>query len=160
MEKVVTSPINAFLEWWRSLPVPHRQEIATYVVEFNPGYEGVDAFELDTLIDEFEKKLKGYSENKFLGVGVALSLRTTIEFFLIRKRGSRKGWQNSRHYLDGAKQHFATEGKDWMVESINRCLQEFPFKEEQWIATNIKWKQLIDAQLSDEYIDKWWRMDQ
>lgn len=155
---VVESPINAFLEWCRSLPIPHRQEIAELVAQFNPGYEGVDAFELDTLIDEFETKLKGYSENKFLGVGVVLSLRASIEFFLMRKRGSREGWQKSRDFFEGAKEHFAAEGKDSMVESASRFLQELPFREEQWIATSKKWNQLINAQLSDEYIDKWWRM--
>lgn len=151
------SPINAFLEWYRSLPVPHRQEIVELVVQFNPLYEGVDAFGLDTLNDEFETKLKEYSENRFLGVGVALSLRANIEFFL-RWRGYREGWQRPRDFLERAKEHFAAEGKDSMVESANRFLQELPFREEQWIATINKWNQLINAQLSDEYIDKWWRV--
>ena len=151
------SPIIAFLEWYRSLPIPHRQEIATFMVEFNPGYEEVDSFKLDTLIDEFEKKLIEYSEDKFLGVGVALSLRTSIEFFFIRNRGSREGWQKSRDYLNRAKQHFAADGKDFMIESINKFLQEFPFKEEQWLVTSNKWEQLISTRLSDEYIDTWWR---
>ena len=128
------------------------------MVQFNPSYEGIDAFELDTLIDKFETKLKGYSEDKFLGVGVALSLRANIEFFFMGRRGSRDGWQKTRDWLKGAKEHFMAQGKESMVESADRFLQELPFKQEQWIATSKKWNQLIKAQFSDEYIDRWWSM--
>jgi hypothetical protein len=152
------SPIIAYLEWYRTLPIPHRQMIAALMVEFNPGYEGIDALALDTLIDEFEAKLKGYSEDKLIGVGAILSLRANIEFFL-RKKGYHEGWQRPRDWLNGAKEYFAAERKDSMVESANRFLRELPFKKEQWIVTIKKWDQLINIQLSDEYIDKWWKMD-
>lgn len=39
------SPISAFLEWYASLPVPQRRDIASFVSHFNLGYDEVLAVE-------------------------------------------------------------------------------------------------------------------
>jgi hypothetical protein len=150
------SPINAFLNWYQTLPIPHRQDIAAFVVGFNPGFEGVDTPGPKTLVSNFEEKLKSYSNDKLFGVGVSLSLRSCIEFFFIRKRGSREGWQEIKGFLEGAKEHFTKEGKDSTVESAERYLREVPFREEQWIATCKKWDDIRTKEFSDDYIDRWW----
>ena len=57
------SPINVFLKWYQTLPIPHRQEIAAFVVGFNPGFEWVDTSDPKTLVSNFEEKLKSYSDD-------------------------------------------------------------------------------------------------
>ena len=150
------SPIEVFLNWYKSLPVPHRQEIAAFIIQFNPGFEVADAFNLENLVARFEEKLKSYTDDKFFGVGVSLALRASIEFLFMRKRGSREGWQETRDFLQSAKERFAEEGQDFMVESAEKLLRKVPFKEEQWIVTSEKWKALLAGEFSDEYIDRWW----
>lgn len=150
------SPIEAFLDWYKSLPVPHRQEIAAFIMQFNPGFEVADAFDLENLVARFEEKLKNYTDDKFFGVGISLALRASIEFLFMRKRGSREGWQETKVFLQNAKERFAEEGQDFMVENAEKLLREMPFKEEQWIATSEKWKALLAGEFSDEYIDRWW----
>ena len=150
------SPIAAFLEWYKSLPVPHRQEIAAFIMQFNPGFEVDDTFDLENLVARFEEKLKSYSDDKFFGVGVSLALRASVEFLFMRKRGSREGWQETKAFLQNAKERFAEEGQDFMVESAEKLLREMPFKIEQWIATGEKWKALLPGEFSDAYIDRWW----
>jgi hypothetical protein len=150
------SPIDAFLGWFKSLPVPHRQEISAFIMQFNPGFELADAFDLENLVARFEDKLKGYTDDKFFGVGITLSLRASVEFLFMRKRGSREGWQETRAFLHSAKARFAEEGQEIMAESAEKLLREMPFKIEQWIATSEKWKALLAKEFSDEYIDHWW----
>jgi len=150
------SPIDAFLDWYKSLPVPHRQEIAAFIMQFNPGVEIGDASDLENLVARFEGKLKSYAEDRFFGVGVSLTLRAGVEFLFMRKRGSREGWQETRGFLQSAKERFVDEGQDIMVESAEKLLREMPFKIEQWIATSEKWKALLAEEFSDEYIDQWW----
>ena len=150
------SPVDAFLDWYKSLPVPHRQEIAAFIMQFNPGFEVADAFDLENLVARFEEKLKNYTDDKFFGVGVSLALRANIGFLFMRKRGSREGWQETKAFLQSAKERFDEEGQFIMVESAEKLLREMPFKIEQWIATSEKWKALLAKEFSDEYIDHWW----
>lgn len=150
------SPLEAFRYWYKSLPVPHRQEIAAFIMQFNPGFEVADASDLESLVLRFEEKIGSYTDDKFFGVGVALALRASIEFLFMRKRGSRAGWRETRDFLQNAKERFAEEGQDFMVESAEKLLREVPFKEEQWIVTSEKWKALLSEEFSDEYIDSWW----
>jgi hypothetical protein len=74
----------------------------------------------------------------------------------MRKRGSREGWQETKAFLQSAKERFDEEGQFIMVESAEKLLREMPFKIEQWIATSEKWKALLAKEFSDEYIDHWW----
>lgn len=149
------SPILAFLEWYSSLPVPQRRDIASFVSHFNLGYDEVLAVD-NRIEDAFVRCVMRYDDDKFHGVGVALTLRATIEFFFIRRRGSRAGWDDTRAFLAGAKSFFASKGMDDMVESAESFLREVPFKEGQWLASAERWRALTDTALSDESIDAWW----
>lgn len=90
------SPIEVFLNGYKSLPVPHRQEIAAFIMQFNPGFEVADAFDQENLVARFEEKFRSYTDDNFFGMGVSLALRTSVEFLFMRKRGSRAGWQETR----------------------------------------------------------------
>jgi len=44
-----------------------------------------------------------------------------------------------------------------MADSARKFLKELPFKQEQWVSTNEKWRELVESYLSDSYIDHWWK---
>jgi hypothetical protein len=39
---IVDSPLEKFIKWYMSLPVPHRQSIVEFVIFFNIGFEDID----------------------------------------------------------------------------------------------------------------------
>ena len=69
------SPLEKFIEWYMSLPVPHRQSIAEFVIFFNIGFDDIDTTNIEELHDAFVKKLSKYSRDKLKGTGLALMLR-------------------------------------------------------------------------------------
>jgi hypothetical protein len=83
-------------------------------------------------------------------------LRANVDF-LIRKWGTREGWKESEEFLIGVKKHFSATGEEFMVDRARKFLRELPFKQEQWVSTNEKWRELVESYLSDSYIDHWWK---
>ena len=77
--------------------------------------------------------------------------------FLIRKWGTREGCKDSENFLIGVKKHFSVIGEKFMVDRAHKFLRELPFKQEQWVSTNEKWRELVESYLSDSYIDHWWK---
>ena len=39
---IVDSPLEKFIKWYMSLPVPHHQSIVEFVIFFNIGFEDID----------------------------------------------------------------------------------------------------------------------
>ncbi|MGD8386878.1 MAG: hypothetical protein PVG49_07035 [Desulfobacteraceae bacterium] len=148
------APLDKFIEWYISLPVPQRQSIAEFVVFFNIGFEDVDTTDIHELHTTFVKKLLNYSHDRLKGTGLALLLRGNVEF-LIRKWGTREGYTQSEKFLLGVKEHFSATGEEFMVEKAIKFLRELPFKQEQWMSTNDKWQELAESYFSDSYIDHW-----
>jgi hypothetical protein len=87
------SPIKKFIEWYISLPVPHRESIAEFVIFFNIGFDDLDTTNNGELHDEFIRKLKEYSNDNLKGTGLDLMLRANVNFLMSRfgtKNGSEK----------------------------------------------------------------------
>jgi hypothetical protein len=83
------SPLEEFIEWYLSLPVPHRQTIVEFVIFYNIGFDDIDTTNIEELHNAFVKKLSKYSHDKlkgtaFLALGVcsrALDRRKVIVIF-------------------------------------------------------------------------------
>ena len=148
------SPLEKFIEWYMSLPVPHRQSIVEFVIFYNIGFDDLDTTDMEELHNKFVRKLTKYSRDKLKGTGLALMLRGNVDF-LIRKWGTRIGCKESKKYLIGVKEHFSDTGEVFMVERASKLLRELHFKQEQWVSTNEKWLELVETYLSDSYIDHW-----
>ncbi len=119
------------------------------------GLTPLSPLDFEKLPEHFEEKLFTYSNDPFKGIGVALMLRESIEFLIMKKRGSREGWLETKEFLQRGKDYFSKEVQNNMVGSANKMLNEMPFKEEQWISTGKKWRELLSNQRSDDYIDQW-----
>jgi hypothetical protein len=63
------SPLEKFIEWYISLPVPHRQSIVEFVIFFNIGFDDIDTTNMEELHNVFVKKLSKYSYDKLKGTG-------------------------------------------------------------------------------------------
>jgi hypothetical protein len=72
---IMDSPLKKFIEWYLSLPVPHRQSIVEFVIFFNIGFDDIDTTKMEDLHNAFVKKLSRYSHDKLKGTGLALMLR-------------------------------------------------------------------------------------
>jgi len=151
------SPIEKFIEWYMTLPVPHREGIASFVAAFNAGFEDVDQKEAKHQVEAFISRIAKYSQDKLRGTGLVLLLRANIDFFFIKKHGSRARWEETQNFLLSTKEHFKAQGKEFMVESANKFLSQLPFNREQWLSTGAKWQELKESHLSDEYVDQWWK---
>lgn len=153
---LMDSPLEKFIEWYMSLPVPHRQSIVEFVIFFNIGFDDVDTTNIEELQDAFVQRLSKYSHDKLKGTGLALMLRGNVDF-LIRKWGTKEGYKESEKFLTGVKEHFSATGDEFMADRARKRLRELPFKQEQWVSTNEKWRELVESYLSDSYIDHWWK---
>ena len=122
----MNSPLEKFIEWYMSLPIPHRQSIAEFVIFFNIGFDDIDTTNMEELHNAFVKKLSKYSHDKLKGTGLALMLRANVDF-LIRKWATREGWKESEEFLIGVKKHFSqppVKNLWWIgrINSLGSCL--------------------------------------
>jgi len=52
---IMDSPLEKFIEWYMSLPVPHRQSIVEFVIFFNIGFDDIDKTNMEELHIPFVK---------------------------------------------------------------------------------------------------------
>jgi hypothetical protein len=115
------SPLEKFIEWYMSLPVPHRQSIVEFVIFFNLGFDDIDTTNTRGLHNAFVKKLSKYSQDKLKGTGLALMFRGNVDF-VIRKWGTREGCKESEKFLSGVKEHFSATGEEFMADRARKLL--------------------------------------
>ena len=130
--------------------------IVEFVIFFNIGFDDIDKTNMEELHNAFVKKLSKYSHDKLKGTGLALMLRGNVDF-LIRKWGTREGCKESEKFLIGVKEHSSATGEEFIADRARKFIRELPFKQEQWVSTNEKWRELVESYLSDSYIDHWWK---
>jgi hypothetical protein len=142
----MSSPIESFIQWFESLPISHRQDIAVMVGMYCPGFGKVgiqtETEELSTL---FAENVREYQDANFKEFGAVLSLRSFIQIMFIDRRSDRTGWKDTQGVLSSL-------AKSKKSEKFERMANEVPFKAEQWIATCEKWNKLVASDLSDDSI--------
>ena len=151
-------PLEAFLSWYDSLPLAHRQDIASFAFAILPGYDPGLAEPLDGMETRFKDHVTGTSHQKMELIGNILALRALIEFFFIRNRGTTAQWQETERFLAGAKAHFDELGLASASQTAEKSLTELEFRSEQWLRTTKKWQSLTSDALSDAKIEAWWRV--
>ena len=143
----MTSPIDAFLSWYSSLPVSHRHDIAGVVGNSLMGYESIDFGDSpDAAVEKFIAITTLAKQSPFKEVATVLSLKGFIQFFFIDKRSDRAGWSQSKGVLNEL-----AESDD--SELFQKMAREARFREEQWIASCKKWDELVSQQISDRALN-------
>ncbi|MDP3825759.1 MAG: hypothetical protein Q8Q74_04350, partial [Polaromonas sp.] len=131
------SPIDMFLEWYRSIPVSHRQDIAGIVGMSLPGYEAIGLIEpLDASIQKFMNITEAFRGQGYKEIAAVIALRGFIQFFFIDRRSDRSGWRETEAML---KALAASKNS----ETFEKASREVQFRSEQWLVTCEKWERLV-----------------
>jgi hypothetical protein len=142
----MSSPIEGFIEWYKSLPVSHRQDIAGFVGAYCPGFgKGDFSMAIEVHPDLFIEAVRHYQDGGFGEIGATLSLRSFIQLIFIDKRSDRNGWKETKGLLESI-------AREEESEKFERIAREVTFNAEQWITSCDKWNKLIANDLSDQNI--------
>ncbi len=71
----------------------------------------------------------------------------------MRTRGTRQGWRETSDKLKAARSYFISAGHP--TESVDRMLEQTPFREKQWLKASEEWQRLRQGKLSDDSLDGW-----
>jgi hypothetical protein len=143
------SPIEQFIEWYKSLPISHRQDIVTLISYSCPGFENVDIIstDIEELPDSFIKTVQTYQNSKFKEVGVILALRSIIQLMFIDKRSEDIDRWND---VEGMLGSLAKTNES---ETFKKLEREVPFNAKEWIVSCDKWNTLITNNISDQKLN-------
>ncbi len=142
------SPIEKIIEWYESLPVEHRNEIAVMASEFGIGPDDIDILSAEGAPEKFVAYVRNSPSNRQRAVGLILSVRSFIDFFFIRMRSSKPDWQRSQQVME---EMYKKTGNPQFQKSAN----EIPFRRQQWSVTCEKWDELKASHLADLNLDVW-----
>ena len=145
------SPLKMLLEWYHSLPVSHRNEIAGIIsILTNDVGSASDNTDMPGNPSErFIEKLETMVAIPFRTTGICLMLRSYIDFFVINI----KDFDELQSRLQFARQFF-NSGLNGDTK-IDQLIEQLPFRKEQWKVTTRKWNQLKSEYLCDDYLKKW-----
>lgn len=150
------NPIRAITYWFSSQPREIKQDLAFLVLSGLPGadIEGVMQGQLEP-IAYFEAWLKQQSQlsSSMKLVGAVLCARVSINFFVMRTRGSEKSWQQTIALSKSLREQFASQGQP--VDFIDNMLQQAPFRKRLWIKSAASWRALCAGPLSDVALNDW-----
>ncbi len=139
------SPIDKITEWYRSLPESHQQDIGGILGSSSPGFDDLDlSTELDEISPTFVKHLEKSKASKMTEVGMALMLRSSVEFYFISRRSDSDGWQET-------KLMFENLAREKNSETFANSARQVEFKAKQWLVSCKKWNDL-ELYLSDNYL--------
>lgn len=139
----MASPIDMFLEWYRSIPVSHREDIAGIVGMSVPGYEAIEMGEpLDASIEKFVSITEAFRAQGYKELAAVIALRGFIQFFFIDKRSDRSSWKETEAVLKALAERKSSE-------TFEKASREVKFRAEQWLITCQKWEKLVAEHLSD-----------
>jgi hypothetical protein len=151
------SPLDSFFNWYDSLPLSHRHDIAGFAFGVLPGYTDNSLIPVEGMETRFKDHVSATSLDKLGALGNLLALRALIEFFFVRTRSTREQWAETNRFLSDAKSFFDGKGQSSPSQTAETALTELEFRAEQWLRTTEKWRSLATTALSDEAIDAWWR---
>lgn len=142
------SPLSKFLEWFKDLPDHHQTTISMHVSiindSFKDHYSGEDHTEIikDTarIINIFVEKIKKTTEkDKMIELGLALSLRSQIDFFFFQNQY----WESFS---------FQSSQLDGFFKSVQEKTNS---SEIQWAETRQNWNKISNQFFSDQYLESW-----
>jgi hypothetical protein len=143
---MTSAPIDGLIDWYRDLPLSHRQDIAAFVACAAPGFGALDVWNSPDLPGEFIATIQTLRGDCYYEVGLALTLRSVIEFFIISRRSTRAAWQEVARALEIAENSAPSE-------LITSNLESLDFRAEQWIRSCDKWRILRETSLTDDNLN-------
>ena len=140
------SPADNFIEWFNSLPMSHRVDIAAMCGMCCLGYENIDTSSTSNDIpSQFLEIIENSKGNPYRETATIISLRGFIQFFFMSKRSEREHWEKAEKMLTNL-------AKEKESETFEKLAREKRFEAEQWFVTCKKWDSLIHNYISDEQL--------
>lgn len=145
----MTTPFDAFIDWFGDLPQKYRQDLASEIARLLPGIE-VNPYHRKFLDDFFMQlgniRKKGSREE----YGLLLCLRTVIDKTVELKNRENEGWEKEKEALDEL-------AKITGSCSIATHASEKAMAYSEWKAIGEKWNELASDSLTQNAIDQWRR---
>lgn len=142
----MSSPTEALIEWYLSIPLSHREDIAGIAGMCLPAYESITiSDDTSVMVEKFIDITKSTKGNVFKEVASVASLRAFIQLFFIDKRSNKSDWKETEKALN-----YLAKSKD--SETFERMSREVRFKAEQWEVSCKKWESLVAEHISDNHL--------
>ncbi|EEO27468.1 hypothetical protein OFAG_00621 [Oxalobacter formigenes HOxBLS] len=143
----MTTPFDAFIDWFGKLPLKYRQDLASEVASLLPGIE-VNPYHRKFL-DDFSGQLdrirkKGHREE----YGLLLCIRAVIDRIVESKNRENEGWEKEKEALDELAK--ITGSCSIAVQASEKAMQY-----SEWKAIGEKWNELVDQSLTQDAIERW-----
>jgi hypothetical protein len=152
----VASPLSAFDDWFCSQSPGIQSDLVALALAHLPG-SGVDFVDMlgDDIVTPFRASLEVLETegSAFQQVCAVVAMRSAIDFFVIRQRGSRSSWKITRQLNRRAYEEIAAEGHS--PAFLDSFFEHLPFREKQWLRAAEGWRELCANALSDETLDAW-----
>lgn len=146
------SPLQKIIDWYLSLPVEQRSDIAFMVGSVSPGFDIKSLIaDLDQLENIFLETLEKAKQSKLSEVGMVVLLRGAIPHFVIRNRKSPEDWKKNTQFLNDMSVEM-----DYPV--FEESARKMEFRSAQWQSTCKKWAS-IEASFSSDLLDSYMMTD-
>ena len=150
-------PLSAFEDWLTSQPHDVRVDVVVMALAPIPGL-GLPSDALlsgDDVVLEFLDKLEAHVQNSRAHAQVAavLAIRSAVEFFVLRTRGTEEAWDQTRRNNERLISEMATLGEE--ARTLKDVLRDMPLRQATWLRAAHQWRELVSSAWSDTTLERW-----
>lgn len=143
----MTTPAQTYIDWFKSLAVHQRTDVAFLVGAHIPGGPIDTSMDAASIEAKFVAWIQDISTYGTLSHAAAIvSLIAVTELMIIRKRDKTEDWKNTKAMLTTLAQ---------TNETFAKSAEEADFRGRQWVAACNNWKTTRKDALSDSFIENW-----
>lgn len=150
---MIKNSLDAFEEWFNSLPPEHKTDIAAMVSCLFPGMD-VLPIPGTNFENQFIGWISSQKTDSLKTIGTILALKAIIDYSIMNNRDSKEDWKETAEKMKITtaliKQRLGNEHGE-MIENIS---QQSPLRSAQWINSAASWKKLCEEHFTKENLDK------
>jgi hypothetical protein len=146
------NPMEAFIDWFNSIPPSHREEIALHMAFYFPGFHetpipqtGVDS--------KFIEYISQNNSSPMRVIGICIALHSIIEFTIMKNHGKRELIKDQANNLKGLQEFITAKRGEEAAKFVEKLRIEHPFKAAQWVNTAESWRAFCENNFTDEVYD-------
>ncbi len=144
------NPLDAFWEWYKTLPPSHREAVACVIMTSLPPYPTKNIFDPKRMVEDFSTAFSFENDLPSREVCKVLTLRSAIEFFVAARRSDSGEWARDKAFWE----YIIAEHPDY-ADAAGEALRRLPFQSAQWRRTCESWRALAEKHLTDKALRKW-----
>ena len=154
----MNNPIELLEKWFSALPADARKDLSFLAVHAIPNSPyttgGNITRDPEELFLNWIKDVMKLFPSRL--IGHVLSMRSIIDFFVMRSRGSKESWDKITSINIRMIEAAENEGQpETFVEPLKKIVREAQFRQKQWDKIASSWKELCSGALSDDALETW-----